>query len=195
MSALKDFLVSSGGFILTRDRGESAKGFDAEFSRRRRSCRGARWSMMATALQEILQQKLTCRQRVDQVHYLWRRLDGNVPLLSPAGRPRGVYRSSKNFLPDLAAEQFPAEALAAFIYQQSGIRITKGPPLAPSQVGARHRTFAPRRAGAKISQRPHGRYRGGGQLRLRNIATKSSDLRKSTIPSRSKYDPAHFVPL
>jgi tryptophanase len=32
------------------------------------------------------------------------------------------------------AENFPAEALAAFIYHMSGIRVTKGPPLAASQT-------------------------------------------------------------
>ncbi len=37
-------------------------------------------------------------------------------------------------LPQVPPESFPAEALAAFIYYVSGIRVTKGPPLAASQT-------------------------------------------------------------
>ena len=34
----------------------------------------------------------------------------------------------------MPSESFPAEALAAFIYYVSGIRVTKGSPLAASQT-------------------------------------------------------------
>ncbi|HXL09685.1 MAG TPA: hypothetical protein VN966_05655 [Candidatus Bathyarchaeia archaeon] len=40
----------------------------------------------------------------------------------------------KGFLPQVPPESFPAAALAAFIYYVSGIRVTKGPPLAASQT-------------------------------------------------------------
>ena len=40
----------------------------------------------------------------------------------------------KSFLHRSCLSHFAAEALAAFVYQKSGIRVTKGPPLAPSQV-------------------------------------------------------------
>ncbi len=41
---------------------------------------------------------------------------------------------SKRFAASGRAEKFPAEALAAFLYQRAGIRVTKGPPPAPSQM-------------------------------------------------------------
>jgi tyrosine phenol-lyase len=90
-------------------------------------------AMLATALQEIFAAAGYLTSRVEQVKYLWRRLKDDVPVLSP---PAGhaVFIDLKKFVPDLAPEDFPAEALAAFIYQMSGIRVTKGPPLAPSQV-------------------------------------------------------------
>jgi tyrosine phenol-lyase len=37
-------------------------------------------------------------------------------------------------LPHLTKEDHPAESLAAFIFETSGVRLTKGPPPAPSQV-------------------------------------------------------------
>jgi tyrosine phenol-lyase len=70
---------------------------------------------------------------VEQVNYLWRRLKDGIPILTPPGG-HGVFIDVKSFLPHVRAENYPAEALAAFVYHMSGIRITKGPPLAPSQT-------------------------------------------------------------
>ena len=40
----------------------------------------------------------------------------------------------KKFFAGSAPQAFGAEALAAYVYLKSGIRLTKGPPLAPSQA-------------------------------------------------------------
>ena len=88
---------------------------------------------MSTAIQEIFANDAHVVSRVEQVNYLWRRLKDGVPLVAPSGG-HGVFINVKGFLPQVPPESFPAEALAAFIYYVSGIRVTKEPPLAASQT-------------------------------------------------------------
>ena len=127
------------------------------------------------------------------MQYLWRRLKDAVPVLNPpAGR--AVFIDVKKFLPELSPEQFPAEALAAFLYQASGVRVTHGPPLAPSQVAR----------GADLLRLavPARKYLPG---HMDDIACALLDafarrkeirgLKKIDDPARSKYDPAHFTQL
>ncbi|MSP40186.1 MAG: hypothetical protein EXR70_16990 [Deltaproteobacteria bacterium] len=100
----------------------------------------------------------------------------------------------KKILPELPAEQFPAEALAAFLYQSSGVRITRGPPLAPSQVAR----------GAELLRLalPARKYLPGHMDDIANALLDTyarrqeiRGLKKIADPARSKYDPAHFTQL
>jgi tryptophanase len=131
MSALKDLLVPTGGLILTRDeaayRKAAMQGFldGAQLN-------SAGMETLAAALEEITVSDAYIESRVAQVEYLWHRLNAAVPLVQPLGG-HAVFVDLKKFLPHLTPEQFPAEALAAFLYQISGVRVTKGPPPAPSQ--------------------------------------------------------------
>ena len=88
---------------------------------------------MSTAIQEIFANDAHVASRVEQVNYLWRRLKDGVPLVAPSGG-HGVFINVKGLLPQVPPESFPAEALAAVIYYVSGIRVTKGSPLAASQT-------------------------------------------------------------
>src|SRR5215467_5736484 len=97
------------------------------------TCSCADGLTMSAALQEIFVNDSYLRSRVEQVNYLWRRLKDGVSLVAPAGG-HGVFINVKGFLPHVPAENLPGEALAAFIYHISGIRVTKGPPLAASQT-------------------------------------------------------------
>jgi tryptophanase len=132
MSALKDFLVPSGGMIGMRDldgyRGAAMQSFldGAQLS-------GSAMEMIATALREIFAAESYLASRIEQVDYLWRRLRGGIPLLHP---PAGhaVFIDLAAFLPLVPVENYRAEALAAFVYVVSGIRLSKGPPPAPSQA-------------------------------------------------------------
>lgn len=192
LSALKDFLVSSGGLILTRDKASQQKAFMQSFLDGVQPS-GSAMEMMATALEEIFSADAYIASRVEQVNYLWRRLQESLPVLSP---PAGhaVFIDVKKFLADLSAGQFPAEALAALVYQRSGIRITKGPPLAPSQVerGAEFlRLAVPARKYLPghmddIAAALHYVYEHRSEIKA---------LKKVDDPSRSKYDPAHFALL
>ena len=62
------------------------------------------------------------RARVGQVEYLGHRLmDHNVPIVQPVGG-HAVFLNAREILPHLPQEHFPAQALAAALYQESGIR-------------------------------------------------------------------------
>lgn len=132
MSALKDFLVPVGGVIAMRDEASYQKAYVQSFFSGSQPPSAA-MEAMNIALQEIFASDSYVTSRVEQVNYLWRRLKGGIPILAPPGG-HGVFIDAKSFLPHVPAEHHPAEALAAFIYQVSGIRVTQGPPLAPSQL-------------------------------------------------------------
>jgi tyrosine phenol-lyase len=60
--------------------------------------------------------------RVGQVEYLGHRLmDHNVPIVQPVGG-HAVFLNALEILPHLPQEHFPAQALSAALYQESGIR-------------------------------------------------------------------------
>jgi tyrosine phenol-lyase len=60
--------------------------------------------------------------RVGQVEYLGHRLiDMGVPVVRPIGG-HAVYLDAKAFYPHLAQDEFPAQALAANLYEDAGVR-------------------------------------------------------------------------
>jgi len=62
------------------------------------------------------------RARVGQVAYLGRKLqDAGVPIVVPIGS-HGVFLDARAFLPHLDQDEYPAQALAAEIYLESGVR-------------------------------------------------------------------------
>ena len=62
------------------------------------------------------------KARVGQVKYLGEKLqDYGVPIVVPIGS-HGVFLDAKAFLPHLDQDQYPAQALAAELYLDSGVR-------------------------------------------------------------------------
>jgi tryptophanase len=192
MSALKDFLVSSGGFILARDEGAYRKATMQCF------LDGVQLSpngmeLVAAALQDIFAAESYIAGRVEQVEYLWGRLKDAVPLVEP---PSGhaVFIDLHAFLPDLAPEQFPAEALAAFLYQLSGVRVTKGPPAAPSQAARGIRLL---RLAVPPRKYLFGHLDDVAEAVLHAYSHRKEirGLKQMEAPGRSKYEPALFTQL
>jgi len=116
-----------------------------------------------------------------------------VPVLRPASG-HGVFIDLKKFFAPIVPESFGAEALASFVYQKSGIRISKGPPLAPSQVAR----------GVELLRLavPARKYLNGHMDDVANAVgyafaqrNEIKGLQKIDDAARSKYDPAHFVTL
>ena len=192
LSALKDFLVPTGGFIGIRD----AKSFQRAYVQNffdGTQLAGSAMDAISTALAEISASPLYVSSRVEQVNYLWLRLKGGIPVLCP---PAGhaVYIDVKSFLPGLSPERHPAEALAAFVYSISGIRLTKGPPLAQSQTSR----------GIELLRLalPARRYVQGhvddvaeALFYAHSRRDEIQGLKRLESPERSKYDPPFFEPV
>jgi tyrosine phenol-lyase len=190
MSALKDFLVSSGGLILTRDQAGYRKASMQCFLDGAQLPANA-MELVAAALEDIFAAESYVAQRVGQVDYLWRRLQGGLPLVHPTGG-HAVFIDLNAFLPELTPEQFPAEALAAFIYQVSGIRVTKGPPMAPSQAAKGIQLL---RLAVPARKYLRGHLDDVAEAVLYAYANRKEirGLKRIEDPARSKYDPAHFI--
>jgi tryptophanase len=127
------------------------------------------------------------------VKYLWDKLAGAVPVLRPASG-HGVFIDVKKFFAPNRPESFAAEALAAFLYQRSGVRVSKGPPLAPSQVAR----------GVELLRLavPARKYLNGHMDDVASAVgyafTQRNEIRalkKIDDAAQSKYDPGHFVTL
>ncbi len=192
MSALKDFLVPAGGLIGTRDEASYQKASVQNFFNGSQPPSTV-METMSTALQEIFVNDSYARSRVDQVDYLWRRLKDGIPLVTPPGG-HGIFIDVKGFLPHVPAENSPAEALAAFIYHMSGIRVTKGPPLAPSQTAR----------GVELLRLavPARRYVQGHMDDIAEAVQYAYSRRDEILglnrvekPGRSRFEPALFAPV
>jgi tryptophanase len=190
MSALKDLCVPSGGLICSRDGAahqkanmqcflDGTQGFPAVMA------------MIAAALQEICAADSYMASRVEQANYLWRRLEGQVPVLRPPGG-HAVFLDIKSFLPEWAAIEHRSEALAAFIYERAGIRLTKGPPPAASQV-ARGIELLRLAIPARKYVQGHLDDVAAALVDAQSRRNEIKALRRLETPGRSKYDPAYFA--
>lgn len=189
LSALKDLLVQSGGLILTRDRAAYQKASMQAFLDGVQLSGGA-MELLATALRDIFAAEPYVADRVAQVNYLWRRLNGGVPLIRPVAG-HAVFIDLKTFLPQLTSAQFPAEALAAFLYHTSGIRVTKGPPPAPGQAA---RGIDLLRVAIPARKYLQAHLDDAAEALLYAYARRAEimGLKRIDDPSRTKYEPSYF---
>jgi tyrosine phenol-lyase len=192
MSALKDFLVPMGGFIGIRDEKSYQKAYFQLFLDGGQPP-GRALDGLSFALSEIFGSATYVQSRVDQVNYLWRKLSGSVPVLRPAAG-HGVFIDARSFLPGVPPERHPAEALAAFIYAISGIRITKGPPLTQSQT-ARGIELLRLAIPARRYLQGHMDDVAEALLYAYSHRDEIRGLRPAEKPGRSKYDPPLFAPV
>jgi tyrosine phenol-lyase len=192
MSAMKDFLVPVGGMIGTRDMASYRKAYLQSFLDGAQPPPSA-MQMISSALEEIFAADAYVTSRVEQVNYLWRRLREGVPLVHP---PAGhaVYIDLAAFLPHVAPENHRAEALAAFLYHVSGVRVTKGPPPAPAQT-ARGTDLL--RLAVPARKYVQGHMDDVAEALLYAYAHRKEikGFQPVEDPQRSKYQPCHFEPL
>ena len=76
---------------------------------------------MAIGLRESMQEEYI-EHRIKQVRYLGDRLlEAGVPIIEPVGG-HAVFLDARRFCPHLTQDQLPAQALAAQLYIDSGVR-------------------------------------------------------------------------
>jgi tyrosine phenol-lyase len=125
MSAKKDALVNIGGFLALNDKEvyEEASNMVVVYEGLHTygGLAGRDMEAMAIGIKESIDDD-HIRARVGQVEYLGNKLlQAKIPIVIPIGG-HGIFIDAKRFLPHLKQTQFPAQALAAEIYLDSGVR-------------------------------------------------------------------------
>jgi tyrosine phenol-lyase len=125
MSAKKDLLVNIGGFLALNDPDvfEEARNLVVVYEGLHTygGLAGRDMEAMALGIEEAVSED-HIRARIGQVHYVGERLQHlGVPVVEPLGG-HAIFLDARRFLPDVPQEQFPAQALAAELYREAGIR-------------------------------------------------------------------------
>ncbi len=125
MSGKKDCLVNIGGFLAVNDDdlAEEARNMLVVYEGLHTygGMAGRDMEAMAIGIGESVQEEHMA-SRVGQVEYLGNKLiDAGIPIVRPIGS-HGIFLNAEQFLSHLPREVFPAQALAAAIYIDSGVR-------------------------------------------------------------------------
>ncbi len=125
MSGKKDGIVNMGGFLAVNDaelyRQAAAMVVVFEGMPSYGGMTGRDMEAFARGLREAVEYSYI-RHRVEQVISFGARLiELGVPIVKPVGG-HAVFLDVKSFLPHLSQEKLPAQALAAAIYEHSGVR-------------------------------------------------------------------------
>ena len=125
MSAKKDTLVNIGGWLATNDEGlfEEARNMVVVYEGLHTygGLAGRDMEAMARGIVESVHDD-HIRARVGQVEYLGQHLmDWDVPIVRPVGG-HAVFLDAQTFYEHIPQDQFPAQALAADLYIDSGVR-------------------------------------------------------------------------
>ena len=125
MSGKKDALVNIGGWLALNDPTlyEEASNLVVVYEGLHTygGMAGRDMEAMARGIVESVDDE-HMHARVGQVEYLGHKLiDMGVPVVRPIGG-HAVYLDAKSFYPQLTQDQFPAQTLAAYLYEDAGIR-------------------------------------------------------------------------
>ncbi|HKQ46587.1 MAG TPA: tyrosine phenol-lyase [Phycisphaerae bacterium] len=125
ISAKKDCLVNIGGILAVNDDelADAARNMVVVYEGLHTygGLAGRDMEAMSIGIRESVEYD-HMRARIGQVEYLGRMLlEAGVPMVRPIGG-HGVFLNALKFLPHIPREQFPAQALAAALYVDSGVR-------------------------------------------------------------------------
>lgn len=125
MSAKKDALVNIGGFLALNDPRDYEEASNLvvvyEGLHTYGGLAGRDMEAMATGIEESISDE-HMKARIGQVIYLGEQLQHfGIPITEPIGG-HGIFLDAKRFLPHVSQEKFPAQALAAALYVDSGVR-------------------------------------------------------------------------
>jgi tyrosine phenol-lyase len=126
MSAKKDLLVNIGGFLACNDEDlfKRAQNLAVVYEGLHTygGLAGRDMEAMALGIEEALMEEHQAA-RIGQVRYLGAKLEAaGVPIVKPIGS-HGVFVDAAAFLPHVDRDLYPAQALAAAIYVDSGVRV------------------------------------------------------------------------
>ncbi|MEX1275426.1 MAG: tyrosine phenol-lyase [Bacteroidota bacterium] len=125
MSGKKDLLVNIGGFLAVNEDEifEEARNMVVVYEGLHTygGLAGRDMEAMARGIEEAVQES-HIRARIGQVEYVGEKLQSiGVPIVLPVGG-HAIFLDARRFLPHVKQSEFPAQALAAELYLESGIR-------------------------------------------------------------------------
>jgi len=125
MSAKKDLLVNIGGFFACNDTELFIKAQNMvvvyEGLHTYGGLAGRDMEAMALGMREAVMEEHQSA-RIGQVRYLGNKLrDAGVPIVNPIGS-HAIFLNAREFLPHVDQDDYPAQALAAELYLEAGIR-------------------------------------------------------------------------
>ena len=125
MSGKKDCLVNIGGFLAMNDEDLYIRSRELvvvyEGMPSYGGMAGRDMEAMAIGIREAVDDHYIAH-RIGQVRHLGQQLiDAGIPVVKPIGG-HAVFLDARAFLPHLRQEEFPAQALAAALYLDSGVR-------------------------------------------------------------------------
>jgi len=125
MSSKKDAMVNIGGFLAMNDADlyEQACALVVVYEGLHTygGMAGRDMEALAVGITESVDDD-HMHARIGQVEYLGNRLlDAGIPIVTPIGG-HAVFLDARRILPDIPQSQFPAQALAAELYLESGVR-------------------------------------------------------------------------
>lgn len=125
MSGKKDAMVNIGGWLAMNDEELYLKASELvvvyEGMPSYGGMAGRDMQAMAQGIYESIDDAYI-EHRIKQVRYLGEKLlEAGVPIVEPVGG-HAVFLDAKRFLPHIPQEEFPAQALAAAVYVDSGVR-------------------------------------------------------------------------
>ena len=125
MSAKKDLLVNIGGFFACNDTELFLKAQNMvvvyEGLHTYGGLAGRDMEAMALGIREAVMEEHQSA-RIGQVRYLGNKLrDAGIPIVNPIGS-HAVFLDAREFLPQVDQNDYPAQALAAELYLEAGIR-------------------------------------------------------------------------
>lgn len=125
MSGKKDALVNIGGWLALNDKSlyDEASNLVVVYEGLHTygGMAGRDMEAMARGIEESVSDE-HMRSRIGQVVYLGEKLIAwGIPVVNPIGG-HAVYLDARAFYPHIPQEQFPAQALAAYLYADSGVR-------------------------------------------------------------------------
>jgi tyrosine phenol-lyase len=147
MSAKKDALVNIGGFLAMNDDDLYRRACDMvviyEGLHTYGGLAGRDMEAMAIGIRESIDDN-HIRARVGQVEYLGHLLqNAGVPIVLPIGG-HAVFLDARRILPHLPQEQFPAQALAAALYLDSGVRAMERGAVSAGRIAETGENYLPK---------------------------------------------------
>ncbi len=147
MSGKKDCLVNIGGFLAVNDDdlADAARNMVVVYEGLHTygGLAGRDMEAMAIGIRESVDYN-HMRARIGQVEYLGQLLlKAGVPIVRPIGG-HGIFLDALRFLPHMPREQFPAQALAAALYVDSGVRAMERGTVSAGRDPATGRNILPR---------------------------------------------------